>query len=172
MPKKRLNPRRIPLPKNAINKDAIIEEAMKDDMEHAWLLVAGPLLDAGYELKPLAEAVNQYIEKKNAPINRKSELLRVETAIGLTHPSLDSSHVKSLVELEAFKRKVERVAINTAICVIYLGLEHFIPEDTLKRVFFSADLTLAEIEKGLTTFNEIERELLVRVADLGMIESN
>lgn len=172
MPKKRLNPRRIPLPKNAINKDAIIEEAMKDDMEHAWLLVAGPLLDAGYELKPLAEAVNQYIEKKNAPINRKRELLRVETAIGLTHPSLDSSHVKSLVELEAFKRKVERVAINTAICVIYLGLEHFIPEDTLKRVFFSADLTLAEIEKGLTTFNEIERELLVRIADLGMIESN
>jgi len=30
--KKKVNPRRIPLPRNAINKDAVIEEAMKDDM--------------------------------------------------------------------------------------------------------------------------------------------
>lgn len=28
MAKKKVNPRRIPIPKNAINKDAIIEEAM------------------------------------------------------------------------------------------------------------------------------------------------
>ena len=40
MGKKRVNPRRIPLPKNAVDKDAIIEEAMKDDMTHGWLLVA------------------------------------------------------------------------------------------------------------------------------------
>ena len=32
MSKKKVNPRRIPLPRNAINKDAIIEEAMKDDI--------------------------------------------------------------------------------------------------------------------------------------------
>lgn len=56
--KKKVNPHRIPLPKNAINKEQIMEEAMKDDMAHAWILLAGPLLDEGYELAPLADAVN------------------------------------------------------------------------------------------------------------------
>ena len=64
--KKKVNPHRIPLPRNAINKDAIIEEAMKDDMAHAWLLVAGPLLDRGYDLPPLADAVSAYVNK-NTP---------------------------------------------------------------------------------------------------------
>ena len=38
MSKKKLNPRRIPLPKSEVNKDKIVQEAMKDDMYHAWLL--------------------------------------------------------------------------------------------------------------------------------------
>jgi len=49
MGKKKVNPRRIPLPKNAVDKDAIIEEAMKDDMAHGWLLVASALTDLGYD---------------------------------------------------------------------------------------------------------------------------
>ena len=65
--KKKVNPRRIPLPRNAINKEAIIEEAMKDDMAHAWLLVAGPLLDRGYDLLPLADAVSAYVNEKLNP---------------------------------------------------------------------------------------------------------
>ena len=60
--KKKVNPRRIPLPRNAINKNAIIEEAMKDDMAHAWLLVAGPLLDRGYDHPPLADTVSAYVK--------------------------------------------------------------------------------------------------------------
>ncbi len=35
MRKKKVNPRRIPLAKSAIHEDAIIEEAVKDDMAHA-----------------------------------------------------------------------------------------------------------------------------------------
>lgn len=34
MLKKKINPRRIPLAKSAIDKEAIVEEAMKDDMYH------------------------------------------------------------------------------------------------------------------------------------------
>ena len=44
------------------NRDAIIEEAMKDDMSHAWLLVAGPLLDRGYDHPPLADTVSAYVK--------------------------------------------------------------------------------------------------------------
>ena len=61
MGKKKTNPRRTPLPRNALDKDAILEEAVKDDMAHAWLLVAGPLLDRGYELPTLADAVRAYV---------------------------------------------------------------------------------------------------------------
>jgi hypothetical protein len=43
--KKKVNPRRIPLAKSAVDKDVIVEEAMKDDMSHAWLLVASSLVE-------------------------------------------------------------------------------------------------------------------------------
>ena len=81
--KKKVNPRRIPLPRNAINRDAIIEEAMKDDMAHAWLLVAGPLLDRGYDLPPLADAVNAYIDKPGGTKN-KDAMRRAEAALHIT----------------------------------------------------------------------------------------
>ena len=35
---------------------------MKDDMSHAWLLVAGPLLDRGYDHPPLADTVSAYVK--------------------------------------------------------------------------------------------------------------
>ena len=67
MGKKKVNPRRIPLPKNAVDKDAIIEEAMKDDMSHGWLLVASALSDLGYDnISELSDAVNRFIETGSA----------------------------------------------------------------------------------------------------------
>ena len=80
--KKKVNPRRIPLPRNAINKDALIEEAMKDDMAHAWLLVAGPLLDRGYDLTPLADAVSAYVNKNTDKPANRAMLARAEKALG------------------------------------------------------------------------------------------
>lgn len=115
--KKKVNPHRIPLPKNAINKEQIMEEAMKDDMAHAWILLAGPLLDEGYELAPLADAVNTYI-KYHGDKNKNRELDRAKAAIGLPTIHLDGSKVKSPVALENFKRKVEKIALDTALCVV------------------------------------------------------
>ena len=45
MKKKKVNPRRIPLAKSTVDKDVIVEEAMKDDMSHALLLVASSLVE-------------------------------------------------------------------------------------------------------------------------------
>ena len=86
-------------------------------------------------------------------------ITRVEKALGFSKPRIDPSHVKSPVELEAFKRKVWRVAIETALCVVYLGLEAHIGEDELKDIFFSADLTLAEVEHGIANFDEIKKDI-------------
>jgi len=73
------------------------------------------------------------------------------------------------VELEAFKRKVRRVAMETSLCVVYLGLEGQISEDELKDIFFSADLTLAEVERGLTDFDTLQREVLSRAGEMGKV---
>lgn len=166
--KKKTNPRRTPLPRNALDKDAILEEAVKDDMAHAWLLVAGPLLDRGYELPPLADAVSAYVNH-NTGNPDKNGLLRVETTLGYKRPNLDSSRVKSPVELAAFKKKVWRIAIQTSLCIVYLALEKRIDRDELKEIFFSADLTLAEVESGINSFDAIQSEILSRVGDVGMI---
>ena len=142
---------------------------MKDDMAHAWLLVAGPLLDRGHYLPPLADAVSAYVNSATLKDN-KAAMARAEAALGIKKMHLDPDRVKSPVELEAFKKKVWRVAMHTALCVIYLALEERIDKDELKEIFFSADLTLAEVESGINSFDEIQRELMVRAGDMGMIE--
>jgi hypothetical protein len=96
-------------------------------------------------------------------------LARAEKALGYSRPNLDTRNVKSPVELEAFKRKVWRVAMETALCVVYLGLESRISEDELKDIFFSADLTLAEIERGLTDFDTLQQEILTRAGEMGEV---
>ena len=167
--KKKTNPRRTPLPRNALDKDAILEEAVKDDVAHAWLLVAGPLLDRGHYLPPLADAVSAYVNSATLKDN-KAAMTRAEAALGIKKMHLDPDRVKSPVELEAFKKKVRRIAIQTALCVIYLALERLIDKDELKEIIFSADLTLAEVESGINSFDELQEELLERTAELGMIE--
>jgi len=138
-------------------------------MAHAWLLVAGPLLDRGHYLPPLADAVSAYVNSATLKDN-KAAMARAEAALGIKKMHLDPDRVKSPVELEAFKKKVWRVAMHTALCVIYLALEERIDKDELKEIFFSADLTLAEVESGINSFDEIQRELMVRAGDMGMIE--
>ena len=189
MAKKKVNPRRVPLPKKAIDKDAIIEEAMKDDMAHARLLVASALLDMGYEnITELSDAVNRYIEtgstldseSQNLQVkaawrlkeHRDAEMRRAREIIGIPNMRLNSDKIKSPVELEAFKRKVRHVALQTALSVIYLGLEatRQFSLDELKKIFFSADLTLAEIESGVNSFEQIERELLNRMVSIELVK--
>ena len=52
---------------------------------------------------------------------------------------------------------------------MYLGLESHISDDELKDIFFSADLTLAEVEKELTDFDTLQREVLRRAGETGKV---
>ena len=97
---------------------------------------------------------------------------RAQAAVGLPLLQLDPCRIKSPVELENFKRKVEKVALDTALCVVYLGLEKKIDAEELKGIFFNADLTRAEIEHGLTSFDELDRDLLSRTTELGRISND
>ena len=191
MRKKKVNPHRIPLPKNAVDKDAIIEETMKDDMAHGWLLVASALSDLGYDnISELSDAVNRFIETGSAlddetkniqekaawesKEHRDAEIRRARSIPGIPNMPLNADKVKSPVELKAFKKKVQKVALQVALSVIYLGLEGTgrFSEDELKKIFFSADLTLAEIESGTNSFENIERELLNRMVSFELAKVN
>ena len=87
-----------------------------------------------------------------------------------THLSV--KQIKSPVELEAFKKKVHWVAIRTALAVICLGLESTgqFTEEELRKVFFNVDLSLAEVESGRTSYEEIERGLLNKMVKDEMAE--
>ena len=188
MGKKKVNPRRIPLPKNAVDKDAIIEEAMKDDMAHGWLLIASALSDLGYDnISELSDAVNRFIETGSAlddetnnirgkaawssKEHRDAEIRRARSILGISNTPLHADRVKSPVELTAFKKKVRKVALQVALSVIYLGLEGTgrFREHELKKVFF---MTLAEIESGKNSFENIERELLNRMVRFELAKVN
>ena len=45
-------------------------------------------------------------------------------------------------------------------------------EDELKKIFFSADLTMAEIESGTNSFENIEKELLNRMVKFELAKVN
>ena len=164
--RKRVNPHRIPLAKSAIDKDAILEEAMHGDMYRAWLLVINAMVELELvqvtELPSMADAVNIYISNSSrSPASQQNEINRAEKLMGIQNPyeNLDPNTIKSPVELVKFKKKVFRVATHTALCVICLGLEaagRFSKED-LRRLFFNVDLTLTEIEAGCSSYESIEK---------------
>ena len=170
---KKLNPRRVPLPKSATNQDAIIDEATHNDMVHAWILVAYALVEQGIspdDIYSLSEQVNQYAKNH---IAAKSEMEHAENLMGIgSVPHLDASKVKSYVELEKFRKKVEKVALHTAMSIICLGLESTgrFSNAELHVIFLSAALTEAEISDGSETYENLEALLLKKMVQIELSE--
>ena len=69
---------------------------------------------------------------------------------------------------------MKRVAFHTALTVVYLGLEATgqFEKEELKKIFLSADLTMAEIERGVNSFEQIERDLLNRMVKSELPRNN
>lgn len=170
--KKKVNPRRIPLSRSSFDEKALLEEAMKDNMTHAWLLVAEPLYEAGYDLTSLSEEVYKYMKKGITSEDMNYDFRRAYAALGFRFTSLDVDKVKSPVELEAYKRKLDRVVLDNALSIVYLGLEKDVEQSDLKKIFFCADLTRAELEHGLTSYEELRNNLLDRDYSMDVIENS
>ena len=174
MARKKTNPRRIPIARKDVNTDAVIEEAMKDDLVHAWLLTTEALINQEHinpgEISGYADAVNKYIEQGSK--QGKGDIVRAEKMVATKKPRVDPSYVRSPYDLEKFKKKVERIALQTGLCVICLGLESTgkFSEEDLKRIFLAADLTLAEIDSGVNSYENIEKELLEKAVKLEMLK--
>ena len=155
----------MPLPKSAIDKNAILEEATKDDMYRAWLLVVNALLNLELvpvkEIEHLADNINRYITSSAFKARAKdSEMARAEEIMGMkTISNLNPDYIKSPVQLESFKKKVYQVATHTALCILCLGLESQMSSMDLKRLFFNVDLTMVELEAGITSYDALEAEI-------------
>ena len=69
--------------------------------------------------------------------------------------------IRSPIELIRFKEKVFKVATSTSLSVICLGLEATgrFHKENLRQLFFNVDLTLAEIDNGINSFEKIEKSL-------------
>ena len=152
---RKTNPRNIPLARRDVNKAAILDEATKDDMFHAWLLVLTTLIDSQplSEISSIIKSVNTYVTKSASEINGTDQMRIAEDIVPVSkpHQNLNVDMIRSPIELEHFKKKVERLAVYTA-CGRYS------PEE-LRSIFFSADLTLAEIEHGCTTYEGLKLNL-------------
>ena len=63
MANKRINPRHIVVDKRNVNLDAIVDEAMKDDMHHAWLVIGKVLKEQEQlgleEIKELRNSIKE-----------------------------------------------------------------------------------------------------------------
>ena len=164
---KKLNPRRIPISKSMINQDEIFEEATREDMYHAWLLVFNALVEQSRiqidEIPTLTDDVNRHIGHIGSVSLHDDKLAQVKKVMGIPTPykDLNPDNIKSLVELERFKQKAYKIAIHTSLSVICLGLNSTgrFTKDELQKIFFNVDLTLSEIDHGCNTFNDIENAL-------------
>ena len=168
MAKKKVNPRRIPLARKYVDKDAILEEDVKGKVADAWVLVANALYEEGYtDIDEIDQEVSHYLDS-DAYVKAGREELRRAGALMSTQPSashMKVENIRSAVELEAYKKKAQSVALYTALNSICLGLMQTgkFSEEELRRVFFNVDLSLAEIERGRSTLKKIEKELAGRM---------
>ena len=156
------------MPKSMIDKGRILEEATKDDMYHAWLLVFNALIEQDRieinEIPALADHVRRYMGKISLHGDKgNDEISRAEKIMGIPSPytNLNPDKIKSMVDLERFKQKVFEIAIHTSLCIICLGLDSTgrFTSDELRNIFFNIDLTLSEIDHGCNSYDAIENAL-------------
>ena len=161
---KRVNPRRIPLAKDKIDKAAIINDVSYANLYYAWLLVLYAMLEQEAktpdEVKRLWNAADRACVEEGL---KTWEIHDAEQLMGLKepHPNLNMYAVRSLAELEAFKRKARENAVFIALCSICLGLDNggLLDKAQLRRVFANVSLTLAEIESSCTSYDQLAADI-------------
>ncbi len=162
---KRTNQNRIPLSADAINIQKIIDEANTGNMYRAYLLLTTVLIEqegaAADRIIELWNAANQYADSYLAKLSDTSPAVReIEQVIGLhtPYPHIDFSAIRSQGDLVVAKRKLKRNALHAAFCTIALGFRatRQFTDDQLRLMFLNADITLAEVECGMTSFDKLQ----------------
>ncbi len=162
--KKRTNPNRIPIALEKIDKDELVASVSHGNMFYAWLLTLPALIQQEGVSKDrvieLWTVVNDYMAAPSFTGERlHKELRAIAGAIGShePYPQIGFERVRTLADLETVRRKLKKNALYDAVCMILIGLQSTgeFEQETLRRIYVNADLTLAEIEHGRTTYDEL-----------------
>lgn len=167
MPKKRskkTNPNRIPVSHNTIDEHAIMVESSTGNMYYAWLITLPALFQlerlSVRDIAKLWDIVNQHATDKDFRGQQmKEEISRARLALSLAPaPSYpDLSLIRTRGALEAAKKKYKKSADEAALCLIWLGFEQsgMFTSDELKRISLNIQITCAELETGVVSFQKL-----------------
>ncbi len=156
MSRKKLNPRHIPMTGRSINIDAIIDEAMRNDMNHAKLLVGNALLE---EMSP--NEIFELLDSLQEFDSTEATVSHAEKLMGITErPSVDLSAISTGADLKKFKARMKTLALHTALCSICLGLEEKgFSQDRLQSIFSEVEQTKKKIDNGKISFKELKKKM-------------
>lgn len=180
--KKRTNPNRIPVAYEKIDKSELLASVSHNNMYYAWLLAIPAILEQDGMTREkvigLWDKVNDYVSSPSFTGSRlKRELSELEKGIGshAPYPNVPVEDIRTKADLESVRRKLRKNALYTAICMILIGLRKTdeLDYEVLRRIYLNADLTLAEIEHGYTSYEDLrswamERDIIVTEDREGM----
>ena len=152
MSRKKLNPRHIPMTGRSINIDGIIDDAMRNDMNHAKLLVGNTLLG---QMSP--DDIHKMLDALQEFDVTEDSVSHAEQLMGITErPSVDLSVISTGADLKKFKARMKKLALHTALCSICLGLEEkgYTPEQ-LQSIFAEVEQVKNKIDNGEITYKEL-----------------
>ena len=162
--RKRTNPSRIPVSIDKIDRHELIASVIHGNMYYAWLLIIPVLIQQeGVPVKRVIElwdVVNDFVSAPDfvgERLNQELYGLEREISSHAPYPSIPFDSIRTLADLEAVRRKLKKNAIYSAICMILAGLHSTGEFDSklLRRIYLNAELTLAEIEHGSTSYDEL-----------------
>ena len=152
MTRKKLNPRNIPMKGRYINIDAIIDESMRHDMEHARLLVAAAL-----RKEMSSDKVKELLDSLQESDVSEEKISHAEQLMGLSErPSVSLEGISTGEDLKKFKAKMKKLALHTALCSICLGLEKKgYTSEQLQSIFDDVKQIKNRIDNGEITYKDL-----------------
>ena len=155
MTKKKLNPRNIPMKVRSINIDAIIDESMRHDMEHARLLVAAAL-----RKEMSSDKVKELLDSLQESDVSEEKISHAEQLMGLSErPSVSLEGISTGEDLKKFKAKMKKLALHTALCSICLGLEKKgYTSEQLQSIFDDVKQIKNRIDNGEITYKDLKMD--------------
>jgi len=155
MTRKKLNPRNIPMKGRSINIDAIIDESMRHDMEHARLLVAAAL-----QKEMSSDKVKELLDSLQESDVSEEKISHAEQLMGLSErPSVSLEGISTGEDLKKFKAKMKKLALHTALCSICLGLEKKgYTSEQLQSIFDDVKQIKNRIDNGEITYKDLKMD--------------
>ena len=173
---KRINPHRVPLPKNNAIREQIIERASRGNSVYAWILVLHSMLYHVAESDE--ERLRAWNVADSVKVRENMDLKSIHAAediMGLRfpYPNLARQQIASLGDAVTYERKAKENALFFGLCAIALGLQatDAYDREQMRRIFSNADLTIAEIEHGSTTYEKLAQEIKENGRELGWTSS-